>query len=419
MSRNPGYRRKILFVHHGTGIGGASLELLYLLQKLDRNAFYPKVLCLHDSDAKELFTANGIEVRVLNGWRSFSHTEVYWIRWWQFGLLLQALVAWLISAFFYGRRIIREETPDLVYLNSTPLSAWAVAAKSLGVPVVCQVREPIAEGHLGIRRSLLRFILSSTVDRFVSVSRQNARALGLEKQTTVVYGFVHFEQFNQEIDPAKIPQYGNGRKLALYLGGAASIKGFKVMVDALDFLDPQILVVCGGSYPSRAGWKHFVRGIFKPSLARAYTKFYTAPNIVNIGLRQDIPRWIAACDIVISPFVVPHFARPIVEAAAMAKPVVASNVDGMEELVVDGQTGILVAAGNAKALAAAINRLSADKSLSEIMGEAGRQRAKMLFDGEKNTKATFDVVREVLASYDAHRSGTFQIGDAKQQCSTE
>ena len=52
-----------------------------------------------------------------------------------------------------------------------------------------------------------------------------------------------------------------------------------------------------------------------------------------------------------SPFTVPHFARPVMEAAAMAKPAVASDVEGMDELVVDGQTGVLVRAGDAKALA--------------------------------------------------------------------
>jgi glycosyltransferase involved in cell wall biosynthesis len=117
---------------------------------------------------------------------------------------------------------------------------------------------------------------------------------------------------------------------------------------------------------------------------------------VMIGVRTDVPQWIAACDVLVAPFTVPHFARPVVEAAAMAKPAIASDVEGMEELVVDGQTGMLVSVGDAKALADAINRLCADERLAASMGKAGYQRVRALFDGETNTKNTFEVFHELL-----------------------
>ena len=47
--------------------------------------------------------------------------------------------------------------------------------KTLNIPVVCHVREPIAEGYFGIRKFFLRSVLKNNVDRFIAVSKQNAR----------------------------------------------------------------------------------------------------------------------------------------------------------------------------------------------------------------------------------------------------
>jgi len=390
-------RKKILCVHHGTGIGGASLELLYLLQKANRDAFDLKVLCLHDSEAKDLFRDNQIDVRVLDGWRSFGHSEVHWIKWNRPDILLWDGFSWFITAYWYAKKILRDEKPDLLYLNSTPLSAWAIAAKKLDIPVICHVREPIVKGYFGIRKFLLTYVLKEHVDRFIAVSEQNARALDLPKQTEVIYGFVHFEQFDRGVAPAEIPQTTRGyRKIALYLGGAATIKGFRVMVDALEHLDPGILVLFGGYYHGRSSRKDSIRKILRPKLSHYYQKLASASNAMTIGVLTNVPNWIAACDVLIAPFVVPHFSRPAIEASAMGKPVIASDVDGMEELVVHEQTGILVPAGDPKALAQAINRVCADERRAVSMGEAGYQRAKSVFNGEANTKTTFKVFEGLL-----------------------
>src|SRR5882724_765684 len=68
-------RKKIVCVHHGVGIGGASLELLYLLQKIDTKIYQPKVLFLKNSDVIQMFRAENIDVRVVRTWRGFPHTE--------------------------------------------------------------------------------------------------------------------------------------------------------------------------------------------------------------------------------------------------------------------------------------------------------------------------------------------------------
>lgn len=346
---------------------------------------------------------HNIEVDVINGWRPFSHSEVNWIRWYRPDLLLLAITAWVVTAYSFARKVFNKERPDLVYLNSTPLSAWAVASKRFNIPVICHIREPIQEGYLGIRNYLLKSVLKKNVDQFIAVSHQNARTIDAPDKTSVIYDFIHFDYFNRSISP-KDTSINNTKKTktALYLGGAATIKGFEVVVEALEHLNPGITVLFGGYLSSRAWWKILLRKILKPHLAQLLQKLDSAQNALQIGIQSDVPELIAACDLLIAPFTVPHFARPIIEAGAMAKPVVGSNVDGMEELIVNGQTGILVPPGDPRALADAINTLCGDETLAKKMGHAGFERAKALFDGEKNALRTFEIFKDVLAG---HHSG--------------
>ena len=124
-------RKKIVCVHHGRGIGGASMELLYLLQKIDKNIYQPKVLFLNDSDVVQIFRAENIDVRVVRTWGGFPHTEGEWIKWYRPDLVIYALISLVATAVFSAKKILREEQPDLVHLNSLGLVGWSVAAKRL------------------------------------------------------------------------------------------------------------------------------------------------------------------------------------------------------------------------------------------------------------------------------------------------
>ena len=96
------------------------------------------------------------------------------------------------------------------------------------------------------------------------------------------------------------------------------------------------------------------------------------------------------------PSTVPHFARPIIEASAMAKPVVASDIGGPRELVVPDETGLLIPPDDPEQLAAAIVSLLDDPELMIQMGENGYRRAINKFDAQANSKRTFAVYDELL-----------------------
>jgi glycosyltransferase involved in cell wall biosynthesis len=85
----------------------------------------------------------------------------------------------------------------------------------------------------------------------------------------------------------------------------------------------------------------------------------------------------------------------LLDAMACARPVVATRVGGIPEVVVDGETGFLVPPRDSEALAAAIVRLVRDRGLREKMGAAGRARVQSAFSAEHMVKNTLRVYQRV------------------------
>ena len=106
-------------------------------------------------------------------------------------------------------------------------------------------------------------------------------------------------------------------------------------------------------------------------------------------------------DILINPSYSESFGMSLVEAMASEKPVVATRVGGMQEIVKEGETGLLVERGNISALAEAIIQLLADAELRQSMGKAGRKRVLSLFDWDQVAESLIkhyeDVVRSEVA----------------------
>jgi glycosyltransferase involved in cell wall biosynthesis len=99
-----------------------------------------------------------------------------------------------------------------------------------------------------------------------------------------------------------------------------------------------------------------------------------------LGERRDVPDLLAACDVFVLSSDSEGMSNTIIEAMAAGRPVVATSVGGNPELVVDGETGLLVEARNAAALADALAVLVSDSAKREVMGSEGRARARREFD---------------------------------------
>jgi glycosyltransferase involved in cell wall biosynthesis len=389
---------RICFVHHGKGIGGAPLSLLYLIRGLDRSRFEPTVVCIHESEAADLFRADGIRTIVLPRIRDFSHTNVLWYPWWQWPKLLHRLLH-LPFAVERARAFFAGESFDIVHLNTSTLLAFGIAAKRLGMRVVWHIREPIQRGYCGARRRLVRTVIRDNADLVIAICRYDASQLFPADNIHVVYNFVDPVQFPSDVDPRParaalgIP---DGCRMALMLGGVNRIKGTHVFVDAaVQLLErhSDLMFCVAGAIPdasirnrlngAHAYW-NAVRGRIPAGLA---------DRIRFLGVRSDVPLLLAACDVLCFPSTVPHFARPIIEASAMGRAVVASDLGGPQELVRHERTGLLVTPEDSAALADALLALTRDEAMRLRMGVEGAAFAREAFDANTNT-------RRIIALYD-------------------
>jgi glycosyltransferase involved in cell wall biosynthesis len=98
-----------------------------------------------------------------------------------------------------------------------------------------------------------------------------------------------------------------------------------------------------------------------------------------LGHRDDVPRLLAAADLLVLPSKYEGLPNIVLEAMRFRKPVVATAAPGTTELVVDGQTGRLVPVGNPQALAAALRAVLNDPAEAHRLGEAGRARVETRF----------------------------------------
>lgn len=388
--------KNILYIHHGKGWGGAPSSMIKIILSLNPAEYSTEVLLLKDSIVSKVLAENGIRYSVAQSWfyrylyKYYSHTEIGYIKWYQIITILYLSLSWALSRFVFAPRILKDFNVDIIHLNSSVLTDWLAPCRSVS-RVVMHVREPFSNGSFGVRAHFFRMQMEKYADSIITISFDNARRLGLEGKTKVVYNYTELSH----VEP-KSGSYSS--KKILYAGGAAYIKGFHILVDSLEYLNQDIRVLFLGNFPMSADKNFVIRFIQKIFYPRSYIrdkaikKMSVSPNAIKIGLVGDIKTYLDEVCCLVSPFIIPHFSRPIIEAYANYKPVIASNIQGMNEIVENGKTGILVNPDPME-LAEAINYITDHPEESIKMGEKGYK-----FVSDKFTPANIKRFTEIYDS---------------------
>ena len=122
-----------------------------------------------------------------------------------------------------------------------------------------------------------------------------------------------------------------------------------------------------------------------------------AGHVTFAGVRTDVPTLMASCDLFAMASRWEGFGLVFAEAMAAARPVVATRVSAVPEVVADGETGLLVEPGDVTALAGAIARILADRPLGGRLGVAGYRRVRERFAAPRMVDETNEVYRDALA----------------------
>ena len=370
-------KKKILYIHHGKGLGGAPLSLLLLINALDKEKYQPVVLFLHYSQVVELYKQNNIEIVGIVNRYDFSHTKVWWFRWYHLPYFLRS--AWdtfrteqLVAGYWLDKI-----KPDLVHLNTSSLIAWGKVASKKNIPVIWHVREPLADGYFGFRKWIIKKCVAKYSSKILPICKHDALPWKDNPKTCVIYNAVDPKKFDFNITTRDAVYHHYSSPQILFLGGLSQEKGtlviFKAFEKVLQQL-PEAKLLVASYFDLDLNKTSYLKKLFpaykfKVEVANILEKI--KKSVVLLGPVQDIPQAMAASDLIVFPATVGHFARPIIEAGFMKKPVIASALAPLDELVVNNQTGYLVDPNDINAWTDKLLLLLTDKDLNKKMGDAG------------------------------------------------
>lgn len=378
-------KKRILYVHHGVGRGGAPLSLLYLILGLDKKLYEPHVIFLHDSEMMALYRRHGIPVYGPVNISDFAHTKIWWYKWYHPHHLFNAIKGLFVTALSTAPMYLKLINPDVVHLNTSSLIGWAYAARKRHVPVVWHVREPLAEGYFGMRKHFVRSMVGRYATKIVPISRADAVPWLENSKTSVVYNPVDITAFHPAADRSSfLTKYpiSPDKNIILFLGGFSQEKGTELILRVMKGLSAQLSsahLVIAGYFPlyearraSGTSWFEYFRHISTREYRRKVYRLLDDLEgaVTLVGSLENVPAAMAAADVIVFPATVGHFARPIIEAGCMAKPVVASNIPPLDELVINGETGFLVSPHDQKGWELALKTLLVDRTQAARMGRA-------------------------------------------------
>jgi glycosyltransferase involved in cell wall biosynthesis len=238
---------------------------------------------------------------------------------------------------------------------------------------------------------------SRWVTRFHAVSNtvrdSNCRHLGIAPtRVEVVPRGRTLERFEVPADEVALLRQnltlGDADPLLLCVGRLIDQKGHRYLLQAMPEIlraFPEAKLLIAGE-----GWK-------RAELEATGRDLGIAPKVRFLGSRNDIPQLLAAADVFVFPSLFEGMPGALIEAMLAGRPIVASNIPQIQEVVTDCQTALLVPPREPAALSAAIVSLVRDRELRQRLAEAARNSARESYDIRNVTQAMENLYEEVMA----------------------
>lgn len=365
---------RILYLHGISAIGGSERDLLSLIDGLDRGRFIPLVACPGEGPFVSELTKRGV------------HTASFFPPPWR---KINSLPRHL-PALYRLYRLLCDEKIDLLHVNDfwwVPLGY--TAARLARIPCVAHIRqriEPKRVRQYWLRSPAMLFPVSESIKRTLE-----KRAVAPERFVTVHSG----------IDLSMVPAGSEGKEVRENLGisptqpvigTVAHIfprKGHEYLIEAVYYLKavfPEIrCLIIGEGDPA-----------YKAKLELLAGDLSVSGQIHFLGFQENVFPSIAAMDIFVLPSVMEGLGIALLEAMAMGKPVVATHVDGIPEVVEDGVTGVLVPPRDSRVLSDTILKLLGNQAERQRMGSAACKRVRERFTQQLMCQKIQTVYDELL-----------------------
>jgi glycosyltransferase involved in cell wall biosynthesis len=365
--------RIVELVATGTS-GGAQEHVFNLISRIDRKRYDVSVLALSSGPGVRRLERTGVSVCVLDEMTDAEAIDAV-------AAHLAAVNADVVHNHMYRAEVIGTQ------------AAWALAAagrrRPLVVGTVHSSRVRSDEDRDLIRR------LTPRMDHLIAVSRAIVRKLEDEGRVgapiSLIYNGVDLARYDEpEVCCTLQSEYSipDGAPIVGVVARLEPEKGHPTLLDAwarvlASVPNAHLLIVGEGSQREKLEAQAAALGLLG--------------SATFTGRRDDVPAVTAALDVAVLPSYREAQGLSILEAMALSRPVVASAVGGIPEMIEDGRTGLLVPPRDPDALAAAIVRLLRDHPYADTLGRAGRELVHERFCVELMVRAVESIYDESVA----------------------
>jgi glycosyltransferase involved in cell wall biosynthesis len=374
---------------------GGEFLTLHLITHLRKDIFYPILIYAEDGIIVKEIKKSDIES--VNFPLNKNITGIYPREIKLYNPIFIFTFIWYLltrGSIFRLKKILKEHNIHLIYCaDNLSKLIGGIAGKVAGIKVVAHCHDDFKEYSLGVVIKIFYMLL---LDKILAVSEKvrtffviNGR---ISPKAITVYNGIDTKYFDPKNVKDNIREELSLDKDSVVIGSIGVLekdKGQRYLFEAIARLKEEginnlICLVCGTG-PEEANLKKFVQ------------ESGLKGEIIFLGFRNDMPKILKMLDIlVITSLTIESFSMAAVEAMSMKVPVIATKVGGLPEVVVDGETGLLIPPGDVDALCRSIKNLVKHPDMRLKMGKAGRERVLERFTIEENVRRTEGIFLNIL-----------------------
>jgi len=390
-------KKRILYYESGSGFGGSAVSLYRLIKHLDRESYFPYVL-VHGVGPKikqiEAMDVSVTELRFyhpmpdLNGSnRGFSVSFIKNLCFYTNFLLNTLINASIIYA------TLKKNSIDLVHLNNGIIDNFPalIASRFCGIPCISHVRgtEPVTRIEKAFGKWVKKIITlnSEMYNLYKSL-------FGADK-VSIVFNGVDIEAF-EDVDRDKLRRDYQVPQEKFLIGTIARLvpgKGIPEYIKAAS----EVIKVNKNATFFVIGDDPLLERSFENDLKKMCSMHGLNSHVIFTGWRNDVIDLIAGLDLVVQFSTFPEgMSLTPIEAMALSKPVITSNVPGYTDTVEHGVTGFIVPSGDIHALSKRILEISMHRDFGYTLGNSGRKKVEAEFDVKKTVNRIQEIYRVVL-----------------------
>jgi len=304
------------------------------------------------------------------------------------------------------KKIIKTKDVRIVHSQGGRADFFArTAARISRVPILISSIAMLVEGYdVGTLRKGLYVLMDRKterwVDRFIILSEASRRTL-IERhkippeKIVKIHNGIEIEEYHPDIKEEKNKKAELSRELGLKsdvavigaIGRLVWQKGFEYLVQAI----PQVIQ----AFPE-AKFLIVGEGPLRRSLEELSERLKIEDNTIFTGFRSDIKDILATIELLAMPSLLEGLPLVLLEGMAMAKPIVATEIDGITEVLENGETGILVPAKKPHELAEAIIEILKNKTKADLLGRNARKIVEEKFSVKRMVEQTELVYEKLL-----------------------